>query len=133
MRETLLFGHFWCKTQWIIGEKSQISARFYISLLRKCLTPHPKSHFVPQISPRISSILLTFMPYNLKNTIDYRSKSQKSAMSYSLNLRKIYFLGIFYFKLLLPIVESFTRVYKFNNFKTHTRLSGKNVNKCSVV
>ena len=39
----------------------------------------PKVNFFPQIAHIISSTFLTFLPKNLKNTIDYREKKSKKS------------------------------------------------------
>ena len=69
-------GIFGVKTHWIIGQKSKINARYYKCFLRNSITPPPphqkKSRYVLQISPVILGNFLTFLPDNLKTTLDYR-------------------------------------------------------------
>ena len=55
----------------------------------------PPSQYIPQMLPIILSIFLTFLPDNIKNTLFIGQKSQKDALCYIRNLRKINFLAIF--------------------------------------
>ena len=62
---------------------------------------------------------MTFLPGNLKNTLDYGPKSQssqKSASCYGRNLREIDCFGHFLLHI-APVMECFPMVKKYDNFK----------------
>ena len=104
-------GIFGVKIKWIIGQKSQNSARYYKRILRKSLTSPlpPKIQYIPQIAPILSRIFLTFLPDNLKNTPDHRSKkSKKCPVLYSQFEENLLF-GHFFLQI-APIIERFLRV-----------------------
>ena len=70
------------------------------------------------------TFFFTFLPGNLKNTLDYQSKNQKSTLCYNRNLRKIDFLDIFDVKTQQIIVQK---------SQNSARLSNKKVNKVPCI
>ena len=59
---------------------------------------------------------MTFLPDNLKNTLDYRSKKSKKCPELQSQFEENWLFGNFSLQI-APIVERFSRVEDYNNFK----------------
>ena len=120
---------FGVKKHKIVGQNSQNGARSYTRILRKSLTPtSPKSQYVPQIAPIISSNFVDFLRDNLKNTPRRLSvKKVKKVPSVIVAIWGKLTFWAFFTSNCSYIMERFQAFKSLIILKAHKTISGKKI------